>query len=77
MRFARTLAGTALLGGATLLSGCVVAPLGYQGGYYAQPGPGYAEPAVVVAPPPVSFGFYGGYYRPGYGGYRGGPRRWR
>ena len=40
MRFARTLAGTALLGGATLLSGCVVAPLGYQGGYYAQPGPG-------------------------------------
>jgi hypothetical protein len=76
MKYARTLAGTALLGGVALLSGCVVTPLGpYPGGYYAQPAPGYAEPALVVAPPPVSFGFYGGYYRPHYGyrdGHRGG-----
>ena len=80
MKLFRTLAGAAALGSVVLLSGCVVAPLGPPGGYYGQPygqpGPVYAEsPAVVIAPPPVSFGFYGGYYRPHYGGY--GPRRWR
>lgn len=73
MKFARALAGTALLGGVTLLSGCVVTPLGGYPGYYAQPGPDYVEPAVVIAPPPVSFGFYGSYHRPHYG-YRGGER---
>jgi hypothetical protein len=61
------LAGVLAFGGlATLLSGCVVAPLGYDsypsGQVYVQPAP------VVVAP-----GFYGrGYYgHPGYRGYRG------
>ena len=55
---------------ATLLSGCVVAPLGYET-YGA-----YPQGQVYVAPPPVvvSPGFYGYRGYPGYrghGGYRG------
>ncbi len=78
MKYARLLGGAAVLSATAFLSGCVVAPLGSP--YYAQPysqgvygpGPGYVEPApVMVAPPPVSFGIYGGYYRPRY------HRHWR
>ena len=52
---------------ATLLSGCVVAPLGYDN--YG----GYPQGQVYVAPPPVvvSPGFYGYRGHPGYRGYRG------
>ena len=55
---------------ATLLSGCVVAPLGYET-YGA-----YPQGQVYVAPPPVVVtpGFYGYRGYPGYrghGGYRG------
>lgn len=72
------LAGLVALGGlAALLSGCVVAPVGYSG--YD----GYPTGTVYVAPPPVVVapGYYG--YR-GYGGghghyrgYRGHGGRWR
>lgn len=79
MTHARLLGLTAAAAGALLLSGCVVAPPAYYGAtpYAASPyGPAYVEPApVVVAPPPVSFGIYGGYYRPWRGG--GGYRHWR
>ena len=56
----------ALAGLATLLSGCVVAPIGHRP-YGAYPAASvYVEPApVVVVPGPG----YGGYY--GYRGYRG------
>lgn len=74
----RLLGGAALLAATAFLSGCVVAPLGspyYAQGQYSQgpygPGPVYVEPAPVVVAPPVSFGIYGGYYRPRY------PRHWR
>ena len=52
---------------ATLLSGCVVAPLGYDN--YG----GYPQGQVYVAPPPVvvSPGYYGYRGHPGYRGYRG------
>ena len=60
--------GLLALGGlAALLSGCVVAPLGYEA-YGAYPsGP------VVVAPPPVVVapGFYGYRGNQGYRGHRG------
>lgn len=58
---------------ASLLPGCVVAPLGARpyGAYYRAP-PVYIEQApVVVVPAP---GYYGGYY--GYRGFRG-RREWR
>ena len=58
---------------ATLLSGCVVAPLGYDN-YGA-----YPQGQVYVAPPPpvvVSPGFYGYRNHPGYRGY-GGHRGYR
>ena len=64
----KRLAGVLAFGGlATVLSGCVVAPVGYD--TYG----GYPSAQVYVAPPPVvvSPGYYG--YRGGYGhrGYRG------
>jgi hypothetical protein len=61
---------------AALLSGCVVAPVGYSG--YD----GYPTGAVYVAPPPVVVapGYYGyrgyGGYGP-YRGYRGHGGHWR
>ncbi|MDA8446094.1 hypothetical protein [Paracidovorax valerianellae] len=64
---------------ASLLTGCVVAPVGgyYAGsGYYG--GQGYYQTeSVYVAPPPVvvapTIGFFGVYGRGGYGrGYGGG-----
>ena len=59
----------------TLLSGCVVAPLGYES-YGA-----YPSGQVYVAPPPVvvSPGFYGYRGHPGYRGYGGyrGHGNWR
>jgi hypothetical protein len=63
----KRLTGVVVFGGlATVLSGCVVAPLGYDA--YG----GYPSAQVYVAPPPVVVapGFYG---RGGYGhrGYRG------
>ncbi len=64
----KRIATLAALGGlATLLSGCVVAPLGYET-YGA-----YPSAQVYVAPPPVvvSPGFYGYRGHPGYGGYGG------
>ena len=67
----KRLAGLLAFGGvATLLSGCVVAPLGYE--TYG----GYPSAQVYVAPPPVvvSPGFYGYRGHPGYrgnGGHRG------
>ena len=75
----KRLAGLLALGGvATLLSGCVVAPLGYET-YGA-----YPSAQVYVAPPPVvvSPGFYGYRGHPGYreyGGHRGyrGQGYWR
>ena len=74
----KRLAGLLAFGGvATLLSGCVVAPLGYDN-YGA-----YPQGQVYVAPPPppvvVSPGFYGYRGHPGYrgnGGY-GGHRGYR
>jgi hypothetical protein len=56
-------------GAAALLSGCVVAPIGYRP-YAAYPAASvYVEPApVVVVPAP-------GYYGYGHRGY--GPRYWR
>jgi hypothetical protein len=64
----KRLAGVLASGGlAASLSGCVVAPVGYD--TYG----GYPSGQVYVAPPPivVAPGFYG--YRGGYGhrGYRG------
>jgi hypothetical protein len=64
----KRLAGLLAFGGlAAVLSGCVVAPVGYDA--YG----GYPSGQVYVAPPPVVVapGFYG--YRGGYGhrGYRG------
>ena len=64
----KRLAGLLAFGGlAAVLSGCVVAPVGYET-YGA-----YPSGQVYVAPPPVvvSPGYYG--YRGGYGyrGYRG------
>ena len=64
----KRLAGLLAFGGlATLLSGCVVAPLGYET-YGA-----YPQGQVYVAPPPVvvSPGFYGYRGHHGYGGYGG------
>ena len=54
-------------GSATLLSGCVVAPLGYDN--YG----GYPQAQVYVPPPPVvvSPGFYGYRNHHGYRGHRG------
>ena len=68
--FKRIAALLAFGGLATLLSGCVVAPLGYET-YGA-----YPQGQVYVAPPPVVVtpGFYGYRGYPGYrghGGYRG------
>jgi hypothetical protein len=64
----KRLAGVLAFGGlAAVLSGCVVAPLGYDS--YG----GYPSGQVYIAPPPivVAPGFYGN--RSGYGhrGYRG------
>ena len=66
----RVAALLAVGGLATLLSGCVVAPLGYDN--YG----GYPSAQVYVAPPPpppvvVSPGFYGYRNHYGYRGYRG------
>lgn len=73
MKTTRLAAAFAGIGIVTLLSGCVVAPVGRPVAYYP-PGPVYVEPAaVVVVPQP---GYYG--YR-GYRGYRGyqGYGHWR
>lgn len=65
----KRVAGVLAFGGlATLLSGCVVAPVGYEnypaGQVYVQP------PPVIVAPGYYGRGYYGrGYY--GHPGYRG------
>ena len=75
----KRLAGFLAFGGVVmLLSGCVVAPLGYET-YGA-----YPSAQVYVAPPPVvvSPGFYGYRGHPGYreyGGHRGyrGQGYWR
>ena len=64
----KRLAGFLAFGGVVmLLSGCVVAPLGYET-YGA-----YPSAQVYVAPPPVvvSPGFYGYRGHQGYRGYRG------
>lgn len=63
----RLAAITAVGGLAALLSGCVVAPVGYAG--YD----GYPTGSVYVAPPPVVVapGYYGRGYGGGYGPYRG------
>ena len=65
----KRLAGLLAFGGVvTLLSGCVVAPLGYET-YGA-----YPSAQVYVAPPPpvvVSPGFYGYRNHHGYRGHRG------
>ena len=64
----KRLAGLLAFGGAaTLLSGCVVAPLGYEA-YGPDP-----SGQVYVAPPPVVVtpGFYGYRGHPGYRGYGG------
>jgi hypothetical protein len=69
----KRLTGVLALGGLAALSGCVVAPVGYD--TYG----GYPSGQVYIAPPPVVVapGFYGqrgGYgHRGGYGqrGYRG------
>ncbi len=64
MKNLRSMAVAATAGTVLLLSGCVVAPPGYQGyneygqAVYAQPGP------VLVPAPAVSIGI-GGYYRGG------------
>lgn len=75
--FPRRLTGLLALGGlAFLVSGCVVAPVGYRayGGYQAAPV--YVEPApVVVVPGPYGYGGHGGYR--GYRGYRGHGGHWR
>ncbi|WCM86994.1 hypothetical protein [Acidovorax sp. NCPPB 3576] len=68
----------------SLLTGCVVAPVGpgYYGGAGYYGGPGYYQTeSVYVAPPPVvvapTIGFFGVYGRGGYGrGYYGRPG-WR
>lgn len=62
MTFARFSALVAAAGLTALLSGCVVAPVGYRPvGVYQAP-PVYAEPApVVVVPAPGYYG-YRGYY---------------
>ena len=79
----KRLAGLLALGGlAALVSGCVVAPVGYRtyGAYPAAPV--YVEPApVIVVPGGYGYGGYGGYgghggYR-GYRGYRGHGGHWR
>lgn len=64
----RLAAITAVGGLAALLSGCVVAPVGYSG--YD----GYPTGSVYVAPPPVVVapGYYGNRGYRGYGGYGGG-----
>jgi hypothetical protein len=73
----RRLTGLLALGGlAVLVSGCVVAPVGYRayGGYQAAPV--YVEPApVVVVPGGYGYGGHGGYG--GYRGYRGHGGHWR
>jgi hypothetical protein len=66
----KRLTGLLAFGGlAAVLSGCVVAPIGYD--TYG----GYPSAQVYVAPPPVvvSPGYFGYGYRGGYGhrGYRG------
>ena len=65
-RLTGLLAATGL---ATLLSGCVVAPIGPRPVVvYRTPPPVYVEPApVVVVPAPRYRGYYG---YPGYPGYR-------
>jgi hypothetical protein len=72
MTFKRLSGLAATVGLATLMSGCVVAPLGARPYGAYGPTPVYVEPApVVVVPAP---GYYGGYY--GYRGFRG-HRGWR
>lgn len=70
----RRLSGLLALGGlAVLVSGCVVAPVGYRayGGYPAAPV--YVDPApVVVVPGGYGYGGHGGYR-----GYRGHGGHWR
>ncbi|OYY53214.1 MAG: hypothetical protein B7X59_03630 [Polaromonas sp. 39-63-203] len=59
-----------------MVSGCVVAPVGYRayGGYQAAPV--YVEPApVVVVPGGYGYGGHGGYG--GHRGYRGHGGHWR
>lgn len=73
----KRLAGLLALGGlAALVSGCVVAPVGYRT-YGAYPAASvYVEPApVVVVPGPYGYGGYGGHG--GYRGYRGHGGYWR
>lgn len=72
----KRLAGLLALGGlAVLVSGCVVAPVGYRT-YGAYPvAPVYIDPApVVVVPGGYGYG-YGGHG--GYRGYRGHGGHWR
>lgn len=86
MTYIRPLALLAIAGVTTLLSGCVVAPVGRPVAYYPA-GPVYVDPAPVIVVPSPYYGNYGSYgYRgySGYGGYRGygyrsyrGYRNWR
>ena len=63
---------------ATLLSGCVVAPIGPRPVVVYRTPPVYVEPApiVVVPAPPRYYGYPGYGYGYGYPGYRG-YRHWR
>jgi hypothetical protein len=71
-RHLKRLAGLLAFGGlAAVLSGCVVAPVGYDA--YPSAQVYVAPPPVVVAPGFYGRGYYGrGYYgHPGHRGYRG------
>ena len=72
MNYKRLSGLLAVAGLATLLSGCVVAPIGVRPYGVYGPRPVYVEPAPVIVVP--ARGYYGGYYG---GGYRGHRRDWR
>jgi hypothetical protein len=72
MNYKRLSGLLAVAGLATLLSGCVVAPIGARPYGVYGPRPVYVEPApVVVVPAPGYYGYgrrgYGPGYGPGYG----------
>lgn len=68
----RTLGAISFAGLVSLLSGCVVAPIGPPGTYYGG-SEVYVQPAPVVVVPGSPRAYYGypGYrYHPGYRGFR-------